>query len=746
MKKQIGKNNKRKFAITQVILLLISIFAFSYILGSSFPVVSAQNNGSDFTGGPLKQQTPSTQTQNQQPTQSPFIYGFVIPNIVSEGLSKVHNFLFTPDQQTRDILSKAYELGIGVDKVNIDKAKELLNEGKSIEEAINGAIVTGEEGGGAAGELGFLAGVKSVLSSAAYAAAAYVAVKWVASSFGLQPGPAKALASGAATGVFTGTFLTSKLGESILAALGVPGIGWIVAGVVAIFVTLFTWKDEKTDTVIFTCSLWQPQPGGNSCDKCNDGPFSCSEYQCSSLGVSCQIVNKGTKDQKCIWVDRNDVDPPIMTPWQEALKAGYSYVNNNVVSPPNRGVFVKYDGSGSGCVPPYTPFSFGVKVNKESKCRADVVRESNFSKMRIPLSGERYLEEHEISLGFPSMKDLEAENITQIGESGRDHKLYVKCMSGNGIVTNAHLEFSYCIDDAPDLNPPRVIETSILNGAPVRFGVGSLNNFILSIDKPGQCKWSTLDKTYEDMENTMTCSTNVRQANAKMLYDCKTNLTGIKDRVENNFYFRCKGTYNEKVSKESFKFTVFGTQPLVIDKVGPNGTIKDSTDPVKVILTATTSAGYENGKAICQSSTGKEGDYITFYNTNSYNHSQELRLSEGTYNYSVKCFDLGGNTDIKIANFTVEIDKKAPAIVRAFHEGNYLKIITNEKAECVYDTQDAIDCNYIFDDGISMTTLDDKEHFTDWNTLLNFYIKCRDEYGNQPAPNKCSIVARPFIL
>ena len=587
-------------------------------------------------------------------------------------------------------------------------------------------------------------GVASIVNAAAYAAATYIGVKWIAEKFGAKPGQAKALAAGAAAGIATGTILTSKLGEAILAALGVPGIGWIVAGVVAIIVGVLTWKDEKQKTVLFMCNLWQPQPGGNYCDKCNNGPFPCSEYQCSSLGVSCQIVNKGTKDQKCIWINRNDVDPPIMTPWQEALKEGYSYVDNKVVSPPDRGVFVKYVGSNNGCIPPYTSFSFGIKVNKESKCKADIVRESNFSNMRIPLSGESYLEEHKITLAYQHMKDLEAENIINISDNEKDHKLYVKCMSGNGIVTNAHLEFSYCIDDTPDLNPPQVIETSIINGAFVRFGVGSLNNFVLSIDKPGQCKWSTLDKTYGDMENTMTCSTNVRQSNAKNLYDCKTDLTGIKDREENNFYFRCEGAYNKKVSRESYKFTVFGTRPLVIDKMGPNGTIKDSTDPVKVNLTATTSAGAEKGKAICQySATGKEGDYIAFYNTNSYSHSQELRRSGGHYTYYIKCFDLGGNTDIKTTNFTIEIDKSPPAVVRAFHEGNYLKIITNEEAECVYDTAE---CLYEFDDGIEMTTIDDKEHYTDWNTLLTFRIKCKDKYGNQPAPDQCSIIARPFIL
>ena len=78
--------------------------------------------------------------------------------------------------------------------------------------------------------------------------------------------------------------------------------------------------------------------------------------------------------------------------------------------------------------------------------------------------------------------------------------------------------------------------------------------------------------------------------------------------------------------------------------------------------------------------------------------------------------------------------------MRAYHEETYLKLVTNEEAECVYDT---VDCSYLFDDGIKMTEVDDTEHYTDWNTNINFYTKCQDEYGNQPMPNECSIIVKP---
>ena len=53
-------------------------------------------------------------------------------------------------------------------------------------------------------------------------------------------------------------------------------------------------------------------------------------------------------------------------------------------------------------------------------------------------------------------------------------------------------------------------------------------------------------------------------------------------------------------------------------------------------------------------------------------------------------------------------------------------------------------CNYLFGDGIAMQSLEKNKHQIDWDTDRTFYIKCEDEFGNQPLPNECSIIARPF--
>jgi len=101
---------------------------------------------------------------------------------------------------------------------------------------------------------------------------------------------------------------------------------------------------------------------------------------------------------------------------------------------------------------------------------------------------------------------------------------------------------------------------------------------------------------------------------------------------------------------------------------------------------------------------------------------------------------LGGNSDTKTTTYIVETDTTAPIVVRAYNDGNALKLVTNEKAECVYDI---LNCNYNFGDGTEMTDSEDGlSHTTSWNTKNNLYVKCKDNYDNQPNSGTCSIVVR----
>jgi hypothetical protein len=237
-----------------------------------------------------------------------------------------------------------------------------------------------------------------------------------------------------------------------------------------------------------------------------------------------------------------------------------------------------------------------------------------------------------------------------------------------------------------------------------------------------------------------------------MLYECETTLEGLVSGEENKFYFRCEDQpdlerteeeSDRNKNTESYEFMLQGTQPLQIDSVKPNGeTIDGPTDKVKINLEVETSAGYNRGLSICgyKDANDPTDSYTDFYQTNSHTHSQELYFYEGSYNYSIMCVDLGGNTDYANAVFNVETDLDSPLIVRAYYEDGYMKLITNEPAQCVYGIED---CNYPFEEGIKIQSSQEVNHFVEWNTEEDLFIKCQDLYNNQPLPqNTCSIVVR----
>ena len=362
-------------------------------------------------------------------------------------------------------------------------------------------------------------------------------------------------------------------------------------------------------------------------------------------------------------------------------------------------------------------------------------------------STDKYNHSHTLSL--PSPDALAEQNITL--QNDGQFSLYARCEDPQGNSNPANFVFKYCVDEGPDTFPPVIEETSILNGMPIGFNQTSIDLEVY-VNEPAECRWSHLDKSYDDMETEMSCSTNVLEMNAQLLYGCSTTLTGLKDEIDNDFYFRCEdqphleGTDREgdrNKNPSSYKFTLVGTRPLVINSVEPNETVRDSTDLVEVTLEVETSAGYKEGAASCYfSDTGEENSFVKFFETGTNEHTQDLWLSEGGYTYYIRCIDLGGNSDSTTTSFTVESDSAPPIVVRVFRDGSNLKIITNEEATCVYDNKD---CLYNFDDGIEMTS-DGRMHTIIWDPNKNFYIKCRDEFDNKPFPNQCSITVRPFEI
>ena len=117
----------------------------------------------------------------------------------------------------------------------------------------------------------------------------------------------KEISKQALVNVFGDTF-----GPTLGALIAWPGFGWALAGL-GVIISVLTFKNQRYQQIDYQCNAWQAQTGGDDCELCNNqGLIPCTEYQCKSLGQSCELVNKGTKNEKCVYTNRNDAEYPII--------------------------------------------------------------------------------------------------------------------------------------------------------------------------------------------------------------------------------------------------------------------------------------------------------------------------------------------------------------------------------------------------------------------------------------------------
>jgi hypothetical protein len=596
-------------------------------------------------------------------------------------------------------------------------------------------------GGGATGALtqGFLWG-----------ATLYLGVKMIGSLVGLNKQTTDALANSVFVGAVGGGLTKAgilQFVEGTKASTAIGGNSWfssltpnqagLYAGVaIAVIVFLVLYKDTKTKVVQYQCLPWEPALGGAKCEECGkDSLQPCSEYRCKSLGQACELVNPGTSEERCIWKSKGDVTSPTITPWDEALKPqGLRYAP--LASRPGvRGTRIVT--TAGTCLPAYTPLEFGITTNEPAQCKIDFTN-GNQSTMQFFFGGNNYyITNHTQKMKLPSATAGDGVVLQNDGT----FSLYVKCQDANGNVNDDVYVIEYCVDKGPDTTPPTIMDTSIASGSPVRFGANAVPLDVY-VQEPAQCKWSRTSKPYEDMENRFTCASSPTQLNGDLSYTCTGNLTGVQDRAENQFYFRCQDLANNTMV-QSYPFILKGSQPLTILETSPNGTLYGATTTVPVTLRVKTDDGAEAGKAICYySSPTTLGEPIKFFSTESFTHSQQIDVPAGFHQYSLLCVDAGGNTVNSSLNFTMRIDQQAPRVTRVYRE-EALKVVTDEIAECSYSLNS---CNFDLDAGLKLShqKVDDlTQHYLDWKPSLTYYVKCTDSYGNQPNPTDCSVIVAP---
>jgi len=782
------KNNKSKkgkgtIALSQIFLLVLSTIAVSYLLASSLPLVSAAEAG----GQCVKDNGVTVEISSINLNEWCEKNGKTAACIYSSGVYQSvrdHKKVTCPAEEdsgggsvnTNNLPISA----VAAAAVERFKPEPIITPpDTSLPEPIEPPKVTPEKepglfsyfstkptaGGGWKGVGGYIA------SNAAVAYGIGKTVGWGLQLLGADEKTAENFGSSAAWGYFAGS-MAAKVASGIGAQgfwtasfLGLPVLGWIGGGIWVLW-SLFTWKDSRYYQVTFSCMQWDASTGENDCKLCNSEDIPCTEYRCMSLGTHCTYLEE---EQLCVFDNREDTTPPIIEPWEEVLTEGYEYSPDNAISPPNRGVKIVNPKKDEGCIEPFTPLEFGISLDKPARCKISLTGGRSFEDMGNMFMGGKGLtiyNHSNIIPPIPSAGALKAENLTL--REGGEFSLYIRCETRQGYSTQSDFVFNLCVDDGPDIDAPEITRTSITNNAPVSYfdeGEEREVNLTIYTHEPAQCRWSRLEQAYEDMpaESQINCPASLNPLDTADAgdYRCEqTTLTGLKNRENNDYYFSCID--QPKAEEESLRnamevpyhFRLIGTQPLLLDSAEPNNTIiRDSTDVIKVMLKAKTSAGYDKGKSRCEFKRNDEDEkrYVIFLGDedySNYEHEQRQDLAAGIYSYDIRCVDLGGNAATTTISFTIETDTTAPTIVRAFREGDYLKIGTEEDAKCVYNDVLTIGCIYDFEDGTEMDREDVKygtTHSLPWNSDKTFYIKCEDEFKNRPNPaDKCSIIARPY--
>lgn len=587
----------------------------------------------------------------------------------------------------------------------------------------------------------------ALASGVIYAAVAAAVVYLVGDFLGLDDNQKEAAAIAAAAGVGiarAGYLLTQQAGTNTLGFGTVPAL-WAVG--IAVVVYIAVYRDQSQKVINFQCLPYEAPVGGRNCEECNGDPMRpCSEYRCRALGQACELVNTGTTEEKCVWVNPNDATSPTITPSVDALTENHRYTNHET-RPTSLGTKIIYNNNANGCLQAFTPLSFGITTNEPAQCKIDIDHKDTFDEMQFFFGNTNlFLYNHTQQFSLPSPEALNAEAPELLTDGKYD--FFVRCRDKNGNENVDEYAIQLCVDPSPDTTAPVIVDTSIPSDSYVKYQAQSVP-VSFYVNEPATCKWSTQDKEYSVMENTMNCATTLKQVNARELYTCQTNFTGIVDRQVNNFFIRCKDQpqkpeEDRNVNVVSYKYNLRGSQPLNIIFTSPNGTVTGNSNTVPVELKVITDDGANEGVSICSfSATGLPDSYVLMFETDAVEHVQRLDLPSGNYNYYFRCVDYGGNAVEAETGFTVIVDTFAPMVTRAYRDSSQdaLKIVTNEDAECKYSLNS---CNFNIDEGIEMFYLsasNKKNHFVEWKPNIAYYIKCRDVFNNEPGPNTCSLVA-----
>lgn len=782
MKLKYKMNKRGTIAISQIALLVVSLFAIAFLVGLSTPSVGAivsdpctnaggickaacgdgeKPHGTITCGTELCCVRDSSGNNNANTGNGVVSAGVSagVSALVTKGIDKVSQAGIIKNPIASSALAKSSITPYAAVHANFFQGLASSFTGV-------GPNVVG---------LGFWGGFGAITGVFMAATAAILLVRYGTEALGAGERNVRGMTNTAIiAGATSATFASVAIIISGSAALSVVGIPIAIAVALVTLAAagvwaLFEYQDYSQEIFSYIPSLWQPISGGEKCEQCNELDSGCNLYQCHTYGAGCELINVGSKHEACVWINEGDMSPPEIQPLESALQPDYAYTPLNVNLPSDRGARIIYSGLNSdenNCIPAFTPLTLGVNTSQPSQCKIDIQRKQDFDNLlSFMAEGNLYTYDHLFALpssSLPSSSAIEALNLSLA--NGNEYSFFIRCKNANGVVSSMDFEMQFCVQDGPDTEAPKILYSNFVDGEACTSAGKTTSPLEVYTNEPADCRWDFQNVDYEDMFYTMSCSQTIadRFPAGSMTYGCNGEISGIKESVENKYYVKCKdqpwlegkedALGQRNTNRDPYILMIHGSEPLIINNLNINGEgnnvyIKDSTDTIKIELSVDTLAGCSEGLARCAfgEMRGNQILYTDFYNEGSFDYlstnTETFYLPEGNYSIPIRCTDEGGNIANTQANFTLETDLNAPTVTRAYYEDNYLKLITNEEASCVYSPES---CTYQFEDGAEISTKNGIDHFVTWDTTKDLFVKCKDEFGNRPSGNVCNIIVRAY--
>lgn len=516
------------------------------------------------------------------------------------------------------------------------------------------------------------------------------------------------LIQGLAGKAILGSFGKLAAGKLIGAKVGVAA--WWIAFIVLAYVILteIVFKKYETRTVQTSCGIWQAPKGGDKCGECGGEFKQCSEYRCRSLGATCKFIpeNEGTNRPACYNAAPNDVNKPIIKPWKGTLVVA---TRGSEITSDFKVVETQtsYSITGAKKIPSFSRVTFGIETDELSQCRLGRTMKQTFNGLEMKFDEDVYDTKHNIT-----MRNL---------MPATDYKLYVICKDPSGNPKDdgktAPYVIQFATDNAPDLEPPMIVSSSIPDMGYVPYYANSTMLTLMVDDaSPFTCKAATQDMPFGQMNINMSCAAMPQDSMFSKYAECQANLP-ITDG-QNSYYFRCKDypetTEQQNENAESVVWRATKAQPLQITNAEPTGIIYTTNATLQVV----TAEGAQQGKATCYY------DKVEFFSTNATYHTQKLEgLTKQDFNYLIECKDIANNVAASAINFTVDIDVDPPMIESIYGKGNEIRIALDEEASCQYSLEPPT-----YGKGTSTGT--SAAHNIILDRLENVYFNCMDRFSN----------------